>query len=145
MRIACTAALASLLTVAATAHAPAAVSPRALVVVANADTPTLSEDALQKIYLGKVVAIAGKPVIPVNLARGSKLRKEFMEQILSQEDDKYVAYWTVRRYIGKGSPPREFDSVESQLEYLRNTPGAIGYVDANMADTPGLKRLMKKP
>jgi hypothetical protein len=50
----------------------------------------------------------------------------------------------VRRYIGKGSPPREFGSIELQLEFLRNTPGAVGYLDASSEIEPGLKTLLKK-
>jgi len=124
---------------------PAAVPRPSVLVVAHADTPSVSEDTLQKIYLGKVVEIDGKPVIPVNLARGNALRKDFMGQVLAQDDDKYIAYWTVRRYIGKGSPPREFSSVEEQIEYIRTTPGAVGYIDANADVKSGLKTLMRKP
>ena len=125
--------------------APGALAPQGIAVVGNPQTPMLDEDTLQKIYLGKVVEVRGQPVIPVNLAKGTPLRKEFMEQVLSQDDEKYIAYWTVRRYIGKGSPPKEFSSIESQLEYLRSTPGAVGYVQADVAAKAGLKTLIRKP
>ena len=116
-----------------------------LVVVANADTPMLDADTLQKIYLGKVVEIDGRPVVPVNLAKGNILRAAFMQQVLAQDDDKFIAYWTVRRYIGKGSPPREFATIEEQLEFLRKTPGAVGYLDESAAIKQGLKTLLRKP
>ena len=125
--------------------APAAVPRPSLLVVGHADTPALSESTLQKIYLGKVVEVDGKPIIPVNLARGNALRRDFMGQILAQDEDKFTAYWTVRRYIGQGSPPREFASVEEQMAYIRATPGAVGYVDASVEVTPGLKTLLRKP
>ena len=117
----------------------------ALRVVANANTPELSEDTLQKIYLGKVVEVDGHPITPVNLARGNSLRNEFMKQYLTQDDDKFVAYWTVRRYIGKGTPPREFATVAQQLEFLRATPGAVGYVDDNADVGQGLQTMLHKP
>ncbi|MEO9136093.1 MAG: hypothetical protein ABI316_05770 [Casimicrobiaceae bacterium] len=116
-----------------------------LMVVANLNTPPLDQDTLQKIYLGKVVEVDGQPVTPVNLAKGNSLRKAFMEQYLTEEDDKFVAYWTVRRYIGKGTPPREFATIEQQLEFLRATPGAIGYVDNNTDVHEGLRTLLTKP
>lgn len=115
-----------------------------LMVVAHADTPTLDKETLQKIYLGKVVEVDGHRIIPVNLAKGNALRKKFMERILAQDDEKFIAYWTVRRYIGKGSPPREFGSIELQLEFLRNTPGAVGYLDDSSKIEPGLKTLLNK-
>lgn len=124
--------------------APAAV-PARLLVVAHPDTPPIDEDTLQRIYLGKVVEVAGRPIIPVNLAKGNAARKQFMEQVLSQDDDKFIAYWTVRRYIGKGSPPREFASADQQLEYLMNTPGAIGYLEEGAELKPGLKTILRKP
>ena len=114
-------------------------------VVANLDTPVLSEDTLQKIYLGKVIEVEGRAVIPVNLTKGNSLRKAFMDLVMTQDDDKFIAYWTVRRYIGKGTPPREFATVEAQLEFVRTTPGAVGYVDESANIKQGLKTLLKKP
>ena len=122
-----------------------AVAPSSLVVIANADTPALDADTLQKVYLGKVVEVAGRPIIPVNLAKGNVVRAAFMEQVLAQDDEKFIAYWTVRRYIGKGSPPREFGTIQELLEFLRKTPGAVGYLDESAEIKQGLKTLLKKP
>jgi ABC-type phosphate transport system substrate-binding protein len=116
-----------------------------LVVVAHPDTPAFSEETLQKIYLGKVVEVNGHPIVPVNLKKGNVLRIAFMRQVLAQDDDKFIAYWTVRRYIGKGSPPREFATVREQLEFVRATPGAVGYLDESTENRQGVKTLLKKP
>jgi ABC-type phosphate transport system substrate-binding protein len=116
-----------------------------LVVVANADTPKLDEQILQRVYLGKVVEIDDRPIIPVNLPKGNSLRKLFMEQVLAHPDDKFIAYWTVRRYIGQGTPPREFPTVEEQIEFLRTTPGAVGYVQNLPELKPGLRVVLKRP
>jgi ABC-type phosphate transport system substrate-binding protein len=115
-----------------------------LVVVAHPDTPALNESILQKIYLGKVVEVNGHPIVPVNLKKGNVLRIAFMQQVLAQDDDKFIAYWTVRRYIGKGSPPREFATVREQLEFVRATPGAVGYLDEGTDNKQGVKTLLKK-
>ncbi|HKA43544.1 MAG TPA: hypothetical protein VKF40_16310 [Burkholderiales bacterium] len=120
-------------------------APGSFVVVANVDTPALDPDTLQKVYLGKVVEVGGRPIIPVNLTKGNTLRAAFMEQVLEQDDEKFVAYWTVRRYIGKGSPPREFATMQEQLEFLRKTPGAVGYLEESAEIKQGLKAVMKKP
>ena len=133
--------LASASLVRAGAPAPA----DSLLVVANADTPPLSELTLQRVYLGKVVEIDGRPIIPVNLPKGNTLRKAFMEQVLTHDDDKFVAYWTVRRYIGQGTPPREFATIEQQIEFLRTTPGAVGYVHNASELKPGIRVVIKKP
>ena len=114
------------------------------VVIGHPDTPALTEDLLHKVYLGKIVEINGKAVIPVNLSKGNALRKSFFEQYLAQDEDKYTSYWTVRRYIGKGSPPREFATDKEVIEFVRNTPGAIGYLDDG-ADLKQVRTLLKKP
>jgi hypothetical protein len=115
-----------------------------VVVVANVDTPALDEATLQRVYLGKVVEVNGRPIIPVNLPKGNFVRRTFMEQVLTNDDEKFIAYWTVRRYIGQGTPPREFATIEQQLDFLRATPGAVGYVDESVEVGRGLKVLMKK-
>lgn len=117
----------------------------AVLVVANAETPALDVDTLQRIYLGKVVEVNGRVVTPVNLSKGTRLRKDFMDTFLTQDDEKFIAYWTVRRYIGKGTPPREFETVEKELEFLRATPGAVGYVDDSVDLSHGLRTLMRRP
>ena len=116
-----------------------------LMVVANLDTPSLYEDTLQKVYLGKVGEVDGHPITPVNLAKGSTLRNAFMQRYLTQDEEKFTAYWTVRRYIGKGTPPREFATIEQQLQFLQSTPGAIGYVDDSIELRQGLRMLFRKP
>ena len=119
-------------------------APTSLLVVANANTPPIDEAMLQRVYLGKVVEIESRPIIPVNLPKGNSLRKAFMERVLAHPDDKFIAYWTVRRYIGQGMPPREFATIEEQVEFLRTTPGAVGYVHDAAELKPGLKVLLKK-
>lgn len=116
-----------------------------LVVVAHPDTPALNEGTLQKIYLGKVVEVNGHSIVPVNLNKGNILRMAFMQQVLAQDDDKFTAYWTVRRYIGQGSPPREFATVREELEFVRATPGAVGYLDESTDNIQGVKTLLKRP
>jgi hypothetical protein len=122
-----------------------AVTAASVLVIANLDTPPLDEDTLQKVYLGKVVEVDGHPIIPVNLAKGNVLRNAFMQQYLARDDEKFVAYWTVRRYIGQGTPPREFRTIEEQLEFVRATPGAVGYVDDSVGLRQGLRTLFRKP
>jgi hypothetical protein len=135
----------AILTCASVVQAGAPSPPTSLLVVAHPDTPKLDEQTLQRVYLGKVVEIGNRPIIPVNLQKGNSLRKAFMEQVLAHPDDKFIAYWTVRRYIGQGTPPREFSTVEEQIEFLRTTPGAVGYVQDAASLKPGLRVVLKKP
>lgn len=113
-----------------------------VVVVGNANLPKLDTETLNKIYTGRVIQVGGVSVVPVNLKAGNKLRGQFLSELLNSDDERYIAYWTVRRYIGKGVPPREMDSSEI-LGFIQSTPGALGYVDG--ADVkPGMNVLLKR-
>ncbi len=99
-----------------------------VVLITHAGVPKPDATTVQRIYTGRVIEIAGVPVMPVN-ARGGALRSQFLQAWLKQDEETYIAYWTVRRYIGKGAPPRELGSPAEVIGYVESTPGAIGYVN----------------
>lgn len=107
------------------------------VVIAHPATPRLDAVAMKRLYMGRLVEVEGVGVIPINQAMGRTVRVQFMETVLGQADDKYIAYWTVRRYIGKGAPPREMDNDAAVISYVQSTPGAVGYVSEEVM-RPGL-------
>lgn len=113
-----------------------------VVVVGNANLPKLDAETLNKIYTGRVIQVGGVSVVPVNLKPGNKLRGQFLSELLNSDDERYIAYWTVRRYIGKGVPPREMDGSE-MLNFIQSTPGALGYVDGSEVK-PGMNVLLKR-
>ncbi len=100
-----------------------------VVVVAHPAMHKLDQVTVQRIYTGKVIEVAGVAVMPVNLRPGQPARQRFLNDYLQQTDDAYQAYWTVRRYVGKGVPPRELASVAEVISYVQTTPGAIAYLD----------------
>lgn len=99
------------------------------VVIGHGEMKTLDRTTLQRIYTGKVVEVNGSRVTPVDLHPGNHLRQRFLEIYLGQDDEQYIGYWTVRRYVGKGTPPREFDNTQAVIQYVTQTQGAIGYID----------------
>lgn len=105
-----------------------------VVVVAHANMHKLDLPTLQRIYTGKVIEVGGVSVSPINLRAGQALRQRFLNDYMQQTDDAYVAYWTVRRYVGKGVPPRELPTVADVISYVQTTPGAVAYLDE--ADVP---------
>ena len=120
---------------AATGNAQAGV-----VVIGHAGLDKLDDKTMQKIYTGKVVKVGGVKVTPVNVTP-CELRDRFLHDFLNQDNEKYTAYWTVRRYIGKGVPPRELPAGKV-IEFVQSTPGAIGYIDESNV-TPGLNVIVQ--
>jgi ABC-type phosphate transport system substrate-binding protein len=114
-----------------------------VVVIANAPLRGVDAEAIRRIYGGRMVELDGQPLRPVQLAAGQPLRRRFAAAVLQQSDEDFIAYWTVRRYIGKGAPPRELSRSAEVIAHVQHTPGAIGYIDA--ADLkPGLHVLLRR-
>ena len=102
-----------------------------VVVIANAPLRGVDAEAIKRIYGGRMVELDGQPLRPVQLAAGHALRRRFANAVLQQSDEDFIAYWTVRRYIGKGAPPRELASSAEVIAYVMANPGAVGYIDAS--------------
>lgn len=105
-----------------------------VVVVAHSSVRKLDLATLRRIYTGKAIVVDGMHVIPVNAALNLPLRQRFLSSYLGTAEDEYVAYWTVRRHIGKGIPPAEMRQASEIIDFVNRTPGAIAYLDE--ADVP---------
>lgn len=114
------------------------------IVIGHPGMQPLDLTTLQRIYTGKVVEVNGTRVTPVNLPPGNPLRVEFLATYLGESDAKYIGYWTVRRYVGKGTPPRELDSIDAVIQFVSKTAGAIGYIDDDRVK-PGVDVILTAP
>ncbi len=112
-------------------------------IIGHAGIQPLDPTTLQRIYTGKVVEVNGTRVTPVNLPPGSELRTRFLRDYLKQDEDKYTGYWTVRRYVGKGTPPRELKNAAEVGQFVAKTAGAIGYIDDTDL-TPDINVLLRQ-
>lgn len=113
-----------------------------VVVIGHASIKRLDAPTLARIYTGRVIEVDGVSVTAVNAKAGSDVRTRFLQMFLQQDEDKYTAYWTVRRYIGKGASPREMGQSSDVIRFVTSTPGAIGYIAASDMQ-PGLNVLLR--
>lgn len=100
-----------------------------VVVVGHAGLPRIDAALVQRLYTGRAIEVGGQLATVLNLRGGHPLRQRFLTAFLDTDEERYRAYWTVRRHVGKGAPPREFDSVAELLQFVARTPGALGYAD----------------
>jgi ABC-type phosphate transport system substrate-binding protein len=114
-----------------------------VVVIANAPLRGMDAEAIKRVYSGRMVEHDGTALQPVQLSAGHALRRRFATAVLQQSDEDHIAYWTVRRYIGKGAPPRELGSTAEVIGHVQRTPGAIGYIDASEV-RPGMHVLLRR-
>ena len=115
-----------------------------VVVVAHASVRKLDPLMVQRIYTGRMVEAGGQALLPVNYPAGNVLRQRFLSDFLQQDEDRYTAYWTVRRYVGKGVPPRELSTSGETILYVLNTPGAVAYLDESDVP-PGMNVVAGRP
>jgi hypothetical protein len=101
-----------------------------IVVIGHAGVPRIDTATVQRPYTGRAIEADGTPVQVINLPAGHALRLRFLSSYLQTDDERYRAYWTVRRHVGKGIPPREIDNPADLIEFVMKTPGAVGYADA---------------
>jgi ABC-type phosphate transport system substrate-binding protein len=113
-----------------------------LLVVANREVPVdgISSGLLQRIYLGKATRWDGGLQIRPVMLHDPDVHEAFVTGLLDRSEESFSVYWKRMVFTGKGRPPRSFDAGEELAAYLRETPGAIGFLDAG-ADTAGLKVL----
>lgn len=105
-----------------------------VVVIGHAGLSNMDERTVQRIFTGKMIEIDGLHVTAVNHKTGG-LRDRFLQRYLGQNNDEYTAYWMVRRFIGKGVPPRELSNTIEVIRFVQTTPGAIGYIDESELKT----------
>lgn len=117
-----------------------------VVVIASKNINLTNLDAriINRIYTGRIIELRGVNIIPVNALPGDPIRTKFLNKYLDKDEDKYEAYWTVRRFIGKGTPPKELLSNQDILDYIINTPGAIGYVETDKIEIPDTVKIIGK-
>jgi len=114
-----------------------------IVVIANSAIHGLDAETLKRIWTGRTIDLDGIALRPINLPPGHPSRRRFLAVVMQQDDDDYIAYWTVRRYVGKGAPPREMNTGAEVVEFVRHTPGAIGYIDPSELK-PGLNVVLRR-
>lgn len=100
-----------------------------VVIIGHPSLHHLDRLTVERIYTGKVVEAYGQHVCALDLPVGDPLRNRFLARWLGTDEDRYTAYWTVRRYVGKGTPPEVVPSVAKLVRLVTTQPGCIGYAD----------------
>jgi len=105
---------------------------------ANPATAIARNDAA-RLFLKKITAWPdGTPVAVVDQTRTAPVRAAFSRDVHKKEVDAVVAYWATLVYSARETPPPIKRSDAEVLEFVRQTPGALGYVSAD-APLEGVK------
>jgi hypothetical protein len=97
----------------------------------------LTVDEVRELYLGERQFAGKLKLVPVdNIA----LRSEFLSKVIQTDERKYVAHWLRRSFHQGLEAPVLMDSDVQTCEFVRSTPGAVGYV-SKRTGTAGTKIL----
>jgi ABC-type phosphate transport system substrate-binding protein len=130
----------------AVALLPAAVLASEFVVIANpsVQVQALSRGEVARIFTRLQTTWPGGAVArPVDQVKSAPAREAFSREILGKSVAAVEQYWTQVIFSGRAVPPVEKRSDAEVVAYVRENPGAIGYVSPAAA-TEGVKRLTVK-
>jgi ABC-type phosphate transport system substrate-binding protein len=113
-------------------------------VIVHGNTPgvQIKRDMVRAIFLGELTRWTdGTPVRAVDQSLRSPIRASFCEGALGQTPSALNAYWTQRVMTGRVTPPPVKSGDDEVVTFVRNNPGAIGYVAAGASAPDGVKIL----
>jgi ABC-type phosphate transport system substrate-binding protein len=83
---------------------------------------------IESIFLGKKTHWSnGIKTVPVAMKEG-KIHELFINEVIRKSISAYMNYWRKMIFTGKGVMPVSFETDTEILQYVNNTPGAIGYL-----------------
>lgn len=91
-------------------------------------TVHVAPEEVREIYAGNMQFAGSRRVIPVD---NGAVQGDFLYKVMRMDPDRYVALWTRKTFREGVSPPPVMIGDAEVLDFVRRTPGAIGYVGAN--------------
>ncbi|NMO20839.1 hypothetical protein HPC49_45060 [Pyxidicoccus fallax] len=103
---------------------------------------SITRERLSHYFLKKETRwTSGVEVQPVDLPEESAVRASFSEEVLQRSVQAVRAWWQQRIFSGRGLPPETRASDAEVVQFVRDTPGAVGYVSAG-TDVRGVQVLV---
>ena len=107
-----------------------------LILHSHAGDENLSSTSLIRIYaMQKRVWSDNTPIKVFTLPNDSESHKEFVNEYLRMQPYQLDRLWNRLVFSGTGSKPEEVSSPQEMIEKVRETPGAIGYIDSSLLDS----------
>ena len=100
-------------------------------VIVNPGNPvsSLSRDLVSRIFLKKVAKWdSGLAAAPVDQDGGSAVRAAFSKVVHGKSASAVASYWQQQIFAGREIPPAEKAGDAAVIAFVKNSPGAIGYI-----------------
>ena len=88
----------------------------------------ITDADLRAIFMGTRTRFAdGSHAVPVTL-KGGPAHEVFLRNHVGEGPEEFRSQWRKVVFTGQGAMPKACDSESALIEYVANTPGAVGYV-----------------
>ena len=94
----------------------------------------VSREEVRSMYLNHKPKWPSGLRVKLAILADGKAREDFLRLYVGKNSARFTRYWRRQLFTGRGVPPVEFASQDEMVNFLRNTPGAIGFVE--MAQPP---------
>lgn len=107
-----------------------------VVVIVNPSGPDeLTKNQVKKLFLGKVTKLPnGNSVKVYELAKESRLHKDFHASVTDRTPAQVNAYWSKYVFTGLGKAPKIVSSAQLLRRKIAQNKNAIGYLDISDVD-----------
>ena len=104
-------------------------------VIANADV-TLSQGEVKDVFLGEKQTAGSTKLSPVD---NKAAQSDFLSKVVAVDKTKYDAIWAKKSFQDGLNAPKVKGSDADVIDFVKSTPGGIGYVSA-----PGASKVIGK-
>jgi ABC-type phosphate transport system substrate-binding protein len=113
-----------------------------VVFVANEDVPVASLDSedIKDIFTGRKISWENGDKIVFVVQERTDVSESFLQTYVRKNAYDYDIFWKKQVFTGKGQAPQSFSSEKDLLNFVAQTPGAIGYVSFG-TDTGNVKTI----
>jgi ABC-type phosphate transport system substrate-binding protein len=108
--------------------------------------PSNSVDSIAKKDLARIFLKiksrwpTGERAKPIDQKASSPVTPRFSEAVLGRDLKGVESYWNSQVFAGKGTPPPTAGTDQEVVDFVKNNPGAVGYVSST-AQVSGVKVL----
>lgn len=108
----------------------------AIGIIINKDNsvPSINSRILRNIYLGKQTIWPDSKTILVAVLKEGKIHEKFLKTIVQQNATQFSIYWKNQTFTGTGVAPRVFETENEIKTFVKDNPGAIGYISLATLD-----------
>ncbi|WP_158768322.1 hypothetical protein [Paraglaciecola sp. L1A13] len=103
-----------------------------IIVVANTADKSikLNRQQVRNLFMGGAVPYE---LEAISLPSDNQTRVLFNTKVVGLTESRIQSYWAQMRFTGRKRAPKEMDSENLVLEYLKNNEGAVGYLPAGIS------------